>query len=51
MVSDDAGRGTFNAGLGGVVDAPLDLSGGPYPLLLFSHGSCGYALQSKFSPR
>jgi predicted dienelactone hydrolase len=40
--------GPFNAGLGGVVDAPLDLSGGPYPLLLFSHGSCGYALQSKF---
>ncbi len=34
--------------LGGVVDAPLDNSGGPYPLLLFSHGSCGYPAQSTF---
>jgi predicted dienelactone hydrolase len=31
-----------------VIDAPLDLSGGPYPLVLFSHGSCGYAEQSLF---
>jgi predicted dienelactone hydrolase len=31
-----------------VVDAPVDLSGGPYPLVLFSHGSCGYAEQSLF---
>lgn len=35
-------------GTGGVVDAPLDLSGAPYPVLLFSHGSCGYPLQSTF---
>jgi predicted dienelactone hydrolase len=34
--------------LKGVVDAPLDTSGGPYPLLLFSHGSCGYPGQSTF---
>ena len=33
---------------GGVVDAPLDASGGPYPVVLFSHGSCGYPLQSTF---
>ncbi len=32
----------------GVVDAPIDLSGGPYPIVLFSHGSCGYPLQSTF---
>ena len=32
----------------GVVDAPLDASGGPYPVVLFSHGSCGYPLQSTF---
>jgi predicted dienelactone hydrolase len=32
----------------GVVDAPLDPSGGPYPVILFSHGSCGYPLQSTF---
>lgn len=31
-----------------VFDAPLDLSGGPYPLLMFSHGSCGYPAQSTF---
>jgi predicted dienelactone hydrolase len=30
------------------LDAPLDLSGGPYPVLLFSHGSCGYPTQSLF---
>jgi predicted dienelactone hydrolase len=34
--------------LSGVMDAPLDNSGGPYPLLLFSHGSCGYPAQSGF---
>jgi predicted dienelactone hydrolase len=33
---------------GGVLDAPLDTSGGPYPLVLFSHGSCGTPVQSKF---
>lgn len=33
---------------GGVLDAPLEPSGGPYPVVLFSHGSCGYALQSTF---
>jgi len=32
----------------GVVDAPLDASDAPYPLLMFSHGSCGYAFQSTF---
>jgi predicted dienelactone hydrolase len=31
-----------------VTDAPLDPSGGPYPVLMFSHGSCGYATQSLF---
>lgn len=31
-----------------VVDAPLVTDGAPYPLLLFSHGSCGYATQSLF---
>ena len=34
--------------LDGVIDAPVDVSGGPYPLLLFSHGSCGYPAQSTF---
>lgn len=36
--------GTYDA----VIDAPLDTGGGPYPVLLFSHGSCGYPLQSTF---
>ena len=31
-----------------VLDAPLDLSGGPYPVLMFSHGSCGFPTQSLF---
>jgi predicted dienelactone hydrolase len=32
---------------GAVLDAPV-AAGGPYPIVLFSHGSCGYALQSTF---
>jgi predicted dienelactone hydrolase len=32
----------------GVVNAPVDPSGAPYPIVLFSHGSCGYPLQSTF---
>ncbi|MEW6273387.1 MAG: hypothetical protein AB1689_29255 [Thermodesulfobacteriota bacterium] len=43
-----AGAGPVNAALGGVLDAPLDASGGPYPMLLFSHGSCGFPTQSTF---
>jgi predicted dienelactone hydrolase len=42
------GAGPIDGGTGGVVDAPIDASGGPYPVLLFSHGSCGYPLQSTF---
>lgn len=42
------GSAPFDQGFGGVLDAPLDNSAGPYPLLLFSHGSCGYPFQSTF---
>ena len=42
------GAGPVNQNQGGVIDAPVDASGGPYPVLLFSHGSCGYPLQSTF---
>lgn len=31
-----------------VVGAPLDGSGGPYPIVMFSHGSCGMPTQSIF---
>jgi predicted dienelactone hydrolase len=31
-----------------VIDAPLDTAAAPYPVLLFSHGSCGYPRQSLF---
>lgn len=31
-----------------VRDATLDRSGGPYPVVLFSHGSCGFERQSLF---
>ncbi len=43
-----AGSGPVSAATGGVENAPLDPSGGPYPLVLFSHGLCGYPQQSKF---
>ena len=43
-----AGSGPVDSKLKGVVDAPLDNSGGPYPLLMFSHGSCAYPYQSTF---
>jgi predicted dienelactone hydrolase len=42
------GASPIDAGYAAVLDAPLDASGGPYPVLMFSHGSCGYPLQSNF---
>ena len=43
----DPGAGPIVPAYGAVVDAPL-AAGGPYPIVLFSHGSCGYPLQSIF---
>jgi predicted dienelactone hydrolase len=43
-----AGSGPVAPGYGAVLDAPLDPNGGPYPVVLFSHGSCGYPNQSTF---
>ena len=42
------GAGPIDRATNAVLNAPLDGSGGPYPVLLFSHGSCGYPLQSIF---
>jgi len=42
------GAGPIAPSHGAVVDAPLAASAAPYPVLLFSHGSCGYPLQSIF---
>jgi predicted dienelactone hydrolase len=42
------GSGPIDPATGGVTGAPVDPSAGPYPIVLFSHGSCGYPLQSKF---
>jgi predicted dienelactone hydrolase len=42
------GSGPINSSFGAVVGAPLDPSVGPYPVVLFSHGSCGYPEQSLF---
>jgi predicted dienelactone hydrolase len=42
------GSGPIDGGTSGVPNAPMDLSGAPYPVLMFSHGSCGYPLQSNF---
>lgn len=42
------GAGPINPSYGAVVGAPLAAGGAPYPIVLFSHGSCGYPLQSIF---
>ncbi|HJQ84443.1 MAG TPA: prolyl oligopeptidase family serine peptidase [Candidatus Binatia bacterium] len=42
------GSSPIDPSYGAVLNAPLDPSGGPYPLLMFSHGSCGYPEQSIF---
>jgi predicted dienelactone hydrolase len=42
------GAGPIDPSTNAVLDAPVDASGGPYPIVLFSHGSCGYSLQSVF---
>jgi dienelactone hydrolase len=42
------GSSPIDTGTGGVDNAPLDGSGAPYPILMFSHGSCGYPNQSTF---
>ena len=43
-----AGSGPIDPTERAVIDAPLDADGGPYPVVMFSHGSCGYARQSLF---
>ena len=42
------GAGPVDASLKGVVDAPVAAGDGPWPLVMFSHGSCGYPAQSTF---
>lgn len=39
--------GPINGDTGGILNAPM-ASGGPFPVVMFSHGSCGYANQSVF---
>jgi len=43
-----ASSSPVDAFTGGILDDPIDGSGAPYPVVLFSHGSCGYPEQSKF---
>lgn len=43
-----ADSGPINGQLGGIENAPVDTAGAPYPVLLFSHGSCGFATQARF---
>jgi predicted dienelactone hydrolase len=38
----------IDPGYAAVLNAPLAGAEAPYPILLFSHGSCGYPLQSTF---
>lgn len=42
------GAGPIESSSRAVRDAVLDGSGGPYPVVMFSHGSCGYERQSLF---
>jgi|GEM_PF-786716 len=42
------GAGPVESGSRAVRDAPLAVSRRPYPVLLFSHGSCGFERQSLF---
>lgn len=42
------GAGPIEIGSRAVRDAALDASGGPYPVVMFSHGSCGFERQSLF---
>jgi predicted dienelactone hydrolase len=43
-----AGAEPLDPAYNAVLNAPLDDSGAPYPLLMFSHGSCGFPTQSNF---
>ena len=43
-----AGSGPVDATYKAVINAPLDPGAGPYPLVMFSHGSCGLPNQSSF---
>jgi dienelactone hydrolase len=43
-----AGAAPIDPSYGAVLDAAVDASTGPYPVLMFSHGSCGHPAQSKF---
>jgi predicted dienelactone hydrolase len=43
-----AGPGGVSSAFGAFIDAPVDPGAAPYPILMFSHGSCGYPAQSIF---
>jgi predicted dienelactone hydrolase len=42
------GSGPINSAVGAVLDAPPATGDGAWPVVMFSHGSCGYPLQSPF---
>lgn len=44
----DSETGSINQALGGILNAPLSDSAVALPLLMFSHGSCGFPGQSLF---
>lgn len=43
-----AATGPIDPGTGGVLDAPVDPTGAPFPVVVFSHGRCGFPAQSTF---
>jgi len=42
------GSGPIDGTFGAVLNAPVESSGAPYPVLLFSHGSCGFPTQARY---
>jgi dienelactone hydrolase len=40
--------GPIDSATAAILDAPVDATGGPFPVVVFSHGRCGYPEQSTF---
>jgi predicted dienelactone hydrolase len=43
-----AATGPIDPATAAVLDAPIDPTGGPFPVVVFSHGNCGFPEQSTF---
>jgi predicted dienelactone hydrolase len=43
-----ADSGPVDSAVGAILDATVDTAGAPHPIVLFSHGECGFPTQSRF---